>query len=55
VSGRPRCARGHFLPTSGICRCDLPRDSWAADLWGQGLTTRQRHSIRTVSLTGRYL
>ncbi|MCG0066274.1 hypothetical protein L0F81_23785 [Streptomyces tricolor] len=26
-----------------------------ADLWGQGLTVRQRHSIRDVPLVGAYL
>lgn len=52
---RPRCPRGHFLPATGDCRCDRPRARWDADLWGQGLTARQRHTITTVPLTGRYL
>lgn len=52
---RPRCPRGHFLAASGFCRCELPRPRWGTDLWGQGLTARQRHSITTIPVTGRYL
>ncbi|MEU5091695.1 hypothetical protein [Streptomyces sp. NPDC021356] len=55
MTARPRCARGHFLPATGDCRCEQPRPRWQSDLWGQGLTARQRHSIRTVPITGRYL
>lgn len=56
MSARPRCARGHFLPITGDCRCTRPRPAWNdADLWGQGLTARQRYSIRTVTITGSYL
>lgn len=55
MTARPRCARGHFLAASGFCRCELPRPRWTADLWGQGLTARQRHSITTIPVTGRYL
>ncbi|WP_309049262.1 hypothetical protein [Streptomyces sp.] len=53
---RPRCPRGHFLPATGDCRCTRPRATCStADLYGQGLTLRQLHSIRTVTLTGSYL
>jgi hypothetical protein len=55
VTARPRCARGHFLPASGTCRCALPRARWTADLWGQGLTDQQLHRTTTIPLTGRYL
>jgi len=60
---RPRCPRGHFLPATGTCRCALmPRPKRRrhrgrrdADLWGQGLTALQRHTIRDIPLTGSYL
>lgn len=59
-----RCTRGHFIPATApttACHCTLTRRPkhrrrlLDADLWGQGLTARQRHSIRTVPITGRYL
>jgi hypothetical protein len=59
---KARCTRGHFLPAAAQphspCACTLtprsrPHDH--ADLWGQGLTKRQVHTIRTVQLTGSYL
>ncbi|MET8826055.1 hypothetical protein ABZX40_13365 [Streptomyces sp. NPDC004610] len=53
--GRPRCPRGHFLPADDTCRCQQDRPRWETDLWGQGLTPRQRHSIRTIPLTGTHL
>jgi len=53
---RRRCPRGHFVAAdSNVCRCQLPRPRRGADLWGQGLTARQRHTITDVPLTGRYL
>ena len=52
---RPRCPRGHFLPATGTCRCDRPRTRRHPDLWGQGLTVLQRHSITDIPLTGSYL
>jgi hypothetical protein len=54
---RPRCPRGHFLPRTGTCRCTHTRQQLRrdADLWGQGLTARQRHTIRDIPLTGSYL
>ncbi|MFE4051212.1 hypothetical protein [Streptomyces sp. YIM B13518] len=55
MTARPRCARGHFLPATGTCRCEQPRARWTADLWGQGLTARQLHRTTTIPLTGRYL
>ena len=55
MTTRPRCARGHFLPATGDCRCEQPRPRWQTDLWGQGLTALQRYTIRTVTLAGRYL
>ncbi|MEU9065849.1 hypothetical protein AB0D60_02995 [Streptomyces sp. NPDC048306] len=60
-----RCVRGHFIPAAAptdACTCVLTRRSrrrrtrWLdLDLWGQGLTVLQRHSIRTVPITGSYL
>lgn len=61
-----RCTRGHFSPATAptdACRCTLTRRPKRrrarrpldADLWGQGLTARQRHSIRTVPIVGSYL
>jgi len=56
VTARRRCPRGHFVAAnSSVCRCQLPRPRGGADLWGQGLTDRQRHSITDVPLTGSYL
>lgn len=62
-----RCTRGHFIPATAettACRCTLTyrpkrvpgaRRPLESDLWGQGLTAIQRHTIRTVRLTGSYL
>lgn len=60
-----RCVRGHFIPaaaSTNACTCVITRRSrrrrarWVdVDLWGQGLTALQRHSIRTVPITGTYL
>ncbi|MER7801214.1 hypothetical protein ABTX71_12875 [Streptomyces parvulus] len=58
-----RCTRGHFIPATAdtsTCHCTLTRRPkrrrWLdLDLWGQGLTALQRHSIRTVPVVGRYL
>ncbi|WCN06029.1 hypothetical protein [Streptomyces sp. M92] len=61
-----RCTRGHFIPATAptdACRCTLTRRPkrrparWPldTDLWGQGLTAVQRHSIRTVPIVGSYL
>jgi hypothetical protein len=57
--------RGHFIPATAptdACLCVLtPRPKRRrralldTDLWGQGLTARQRHSITTVPITGSYL
>jgi hypothetical protein len=64
VTARRRCIRGHFIPATAptdACLCVLtprPRRTRArrdADLWGQGLTAIQRHSITDVPLTGSYL
>lgn len=55
MTTRRRCPRGHFLAATGACRCQLPRPRGDADLWGQGLTARQRHSITDVPVIGRYL
>jgi hypothetical protein len=64
VTPRRRCARGHFISAAAAtdaCNCVLTRrprrrrSYCATDLWGQGLTARQRHSITTIPLTGRYL
>ncbi|MFJ1653671.1 hypothetical protein ACIOC2_20235 [Streptomyces sp. NPDC088337] len=55
MTARPRCARGHFLPAAGNCRCFLPRPRPRADLWGQGLTRRRLRTMTTVQLTGSYL
>jgi hypothetical protein len=56
MPARRRCPRGHFVAAnSSICRCQLPRPRGAADLWGQGLTARQRHSITDVPVIGSYL
>jgi hypothetical protein len=59
-----RCNRGHFIPATApttACTCTIrprrrrARRPFHADLWGQGLTALQRHSIRTIPLTGSYL
>ncbi|NUS79185.1 MAG: hypothetical protein HOV70_23705 [Streptomyces sp.] len=62
-----RCTRGHFIPATAnttTCHCTLTRRPkrvpgarrpLESDLWGQGLTAVQRHSIRTVPTVGSYL
>lgn len=55
MTARPRCARGHFLPAAGTCRCERPRIRWDVDLWGQGLPLRRKHTMTTIQLTGSYL
>ncbi|MFG3085093.1 hypothetical protein [Streptomyces parvulus] len=59
-----RCTRGHFIPATAdtsTCHCTLTRRPkrrrrWLdLDLWGQGLTVVQLHSIRTVPTVGSYL
>ncbi|MFE6354344.1 hypothetical protein ACFVOO_16100 [Streptomyces rochei] len=61
-----RCTRGHFIPATAptdACCCTLTRRPKRRrvrrpldpDLWGQGLTAVQRHSIRTVPIVGSYL
>ncbi|MFC7880454.1 hypothetical protein ACFUVV_01000 [Streptomyces sp. NPDC057376] len=64
---RRRCVRGHFIPATAptdACCCTLtrrPKRTHGArrplesDLWGQGLTAVQRHTIHTIPLTGSYL
>ncbi|MFJ8110451.1 hypothetical protein [Streptomyces sp. NPDC096132] len=61
---RPRCARGHWLPTTAQpgspCHCTLvprarrsrPRDHH--DLWGQGRYIAHRR-MTTIRLAGSYL
>lgn len=57
-AARPRCSRGHFLPTGAwpgspcehaTCR-PVP-----ADLWGQGIPGRRLHRMTTVPLAGAWL
>lgn len=65
MSTRPRCARGHFIPTTSApgsdCHCALTprrryrRHRFGADTWGQRLGTRRKYRITTVPITGSYL
>lgn len=58
-----RCTRGHFIPATApttACHCVArprrrARRPLDPDLWGQGLTAVQRHTIRTVPIVGSYL
>jgi hypothetical protein len=65
MSARLRCSRGHFISatsTDRACHCVLTprprrrRRSFSdVDLWGQGLTVRQKYRITLVPITGSYL
>ncbi|MGW0942932.1 hypothetical protein ACWD4O_10320 [Streptomyces sp. NPDC002623] len=60
MAAHPRCDSGHFLPATaqpGPCRCTRRRTRAHdhADLWGQGLTLRQKYTMTTVELAGSYL